>query len=127
MMLGGEGLPTEIGFCNVVRDFEYSINQKELRIQDIFVKYFNSEYSKGVQDHFNAEKKSKFASKLIEKLQQIRELSPNENFVDRDTNIEELVKAFKNLVMYMDLAIDRDDFSRYFETLCDLIKLDDSL
>jgi hypothetical protein len=127
MMLGGEGLPTEIGFCNVVRDFEYSINQKELRIQDIFVKYFNSEYSKGVQDHFNAEKKSKFASKLIEKLQQIRELSPNENFADRDTNIEELVKAFKNLVMYMDLAIDRDDFSRYFETLCDLIKLDDSL
>ena len=69
MLLGGEGLPTEIQFCNVVRDFEYSVNQKELRIQDIFVKYFNSEYSKGVQDHFNAEKKSKFASKLIEKLQ----------------------------------------------------------
>ena len=47
MLNGSEGLPTEVGFCNVVRDFEYSVNQKELRIQDIFVKHFNSEYSKG--------------------------------------------------------------------------------
>ena len=32
MLSGGEGLPTEVSFCNVVRDFEYSVNQKELRI-----------------------------------------------------------------------------------------------
>lgn len=32
MLSDKEGLPTEVGFCNVVRDFEYSVNQKELRI-----------------------------------------------------------------------------------------------
>ena len=91
------------------------------------MKYFNSEYPKGGQEHFNADKKSKFASKLIEKLQQISKLSPNDNFADRDQNIEELVKAFKNLVMHMDLVIEKDDFNRYFETLCELIKLEDNL
>ena len=44
-----------------------------------------------------------------------------------DQNIEELVKAFKNLVMHMDLVIEKDDFNRYFETLCELIKLEDNL
>jgi len=31
----------EDGFCFQLQNFEYTVNKKELRIQDIFVKYFN--------------------------------------------------------------------------------------
>lgn len=34
-------LPIEQAFCNEIKDFEYSVNRTELRIQGIFVKYFN--------------------------------------------------------------------------------------
>jgi len=30
-----------VTFCNEIKDFEYSVNRTELRIQGIFVKYFN--------------------------------------------------------------------------------------
>ena len=33
--------PVEVVFCKEIRDFEYSVNRTELRIQGIFVKYFN--------------------------------------------------------------------------------------
>ena len=36
-----ELLPVEKAFCNEIKDFEYSVNLTELRIQGIFVKYFN--------------------------------------------------------------------------------------
>jgi hypothetical protein len=41
-------------------------------------------------------------------------------------DIEDLVKAFKNLIMYMNFTIEiESDFNDYFTTLCDLIKLDE--
>lgn len=30
-------------FCSEIKDFEYSVNKTELRIQGIFVKYFNEQ------------------------------------------------------------------------------------
>ena len=31
------------------------------------------------------------------------------------------------MIIYMDLVIEKEDFDKYFETLCDLIKLEESL
>ena len=53
-------------FCNKLHDFEYTVFKKELRILDIFVKYFNNDFSKsGFQDDFDKQKKQNFAAELI--------------------------------------------------------------
>lgn len=40
-------LPVEKAFCNEIKGFEYSVNLTELRIQGIFVKYFNEQCRQG--------------------------------------------------------------------------------
>ena len=38
-----DALPIEESFCVDIKEFEYSVNKTELRIQGIFVKYFNEQ------------------------------------------------------------------------------------
>ena len=38
-----DALPIEESFCIEIKEFEYSVNKTELRIQGIFVKYFNEQ------------------------------------------------------------------------------------
>jgi len=50
----------------------------------------------------------------------------NREILEREQNIEELVKAFKNLVIHLGLNIrTQADFDKYFETLCNLIRVDE--
>lgn len=54
-------LPVQKAFCNEIKDFEYSVNLTELRIQGIFVKYFNEQCRQGAHGTFSRGKLAKFA------------------------------------------------------------------
>ena len=92
--------------------------------------------------NFKPQKKTKFAAEIISELKvltvrgaELRRETLNKSklsdtdltLLQRNTeNIEELVKAFKNLVISMDFQIEQEsDFQHYFETLCDLIMVDE--
>jgi len=53
-------------FYNMLVQFEYSVNKRELRIDDIFVDNFNS-HAKDTQA-FSKEKKESFAKAIINRL-----------------------------------------------------------
>ena len=69
--------------------------------------------------NFSKTKLAKFADQIIEKLKEFS-TEPHEH----SKNIRELVEAFKNLIISLNLVIKSElDFEHYFKTLCDLIKL----
>jgi hypothetical protein len=108
-----------VNFCNEIKDFEYSVNRTELRIQGIFVKYFNEQCRQGVLGNFSKTRLAKFADQIIDKLKEFS-TEPQEHA----KNIRELVEAFKNLMINLNLVIKSElDFEHYFEILCNLINL----
>ena len=54
-------MPIEEGFCVEIKEFEYSVNMTELRIQGIFVKYFNEQCRQGNLGQFSQSKLNRFA------------------------------------------------------------------
>ena len=66
-------MAVEKAFCNEIKDFEYSVNLTELRIQGIFVKYFNEQCRQGTHGTFSKGKLVKFADQIIEKLEDFAE------------------------------------------------------
>ena len=60
-MEGPNQSPFEELFCKEIKDFEYSVNRTELRIQGIFVKYFNEQCLSGTLGTISKAKLSKFA------------------------------------------------------------------
>lgn len=106
-------------FCSEIKDFEYSVNKTELRIQGIFVKYFNEQCRQGVLGNFSKTKLARFANQIVEKLEEFSN-QPQEH----SKNIRELIEAFKNLMISLNLVISSEvDFERYFGTLCNFIDL----
>jgi len=70
---------------------------------------------------FSQGKLARFADQIIE---QLIEFTAEAELHHK--NVLELVEAFKNLVISLKLVIKSEqDFERYFETLCNLIKLGD--
>jgi len=53
-------------FCNIIMQFEYSVNREELRCDKIFVNYFNSMPKE--HNTFTTEKKTSFSKKIIKRL-----------------------------------------------------------
>ena len=53
--------PIEVAFCKEIRDFEYTVNRTELRIQGIFVKYFNEQCRVGNLGTYSQSKLALFA------------------------------------------------------------------
>ena len=86
-------------FQTEIAEFSYSVNRQELRIENIFVKFFNLAVQRNEQrDEFSVSKKELFAREIIQLLEK---LSPAEKPVPKENQekVEELIKAFKNLVV----------------------------
>ena len=112
-------------FCNILMGFQYEVNKRELRIDDIFVTNFNTHQFMEPKDYaaFTEEKKQSFAEAIIYELETIqkREISQ----ISRQKDTAKLVQAFSRLMVDFNLNITkREDFIYYFDTLCGLIKLD---
>ncbi len=60
-------------FCNILMGFQYEVNKRELRIDDIFVTNFNTHQFMEPKDYaaFTEEKKQSFAEAIIYELETI--------------------------------------------------------
>ena len=104
--------------CSEIKDFEYSVNKTELRVQGIFVKYFNEQCRQGILGNFSKSKISRFANQIVDKLNEFNQEPPHTH----EKNIRELVEAFKNLMISLNLVIESEaDFEAYFATLCNFV------
>jgi hypothetical protein len=91
-------------------DFGYTVNQSELRVEGIFVKYFNVEQARMQFDdtYMQGEKKLQFALALTQKIQQ----------TDCPDDMEKITLAVKNLVCNMGLTVqNQEKFSELYGTL----------
>ena len=61
-------------FCNILTQFQYSVNKKELRIDDVFVNNFNTHQFMEPKDYaaFTEDKKQSFSAAIIFELQKIQ-------------------------------------------------------
>ena len=113
----------ETSFCDVIREFDYSVNESELRIESIFVKQFNSDIYFKPSDAFSFVRSllTQFSERLSGK--QLPELSDQE-FDDA----LEIIKALRNLIQYQGVLGPKT--AAYFQgnlsLFCSLIKSRDS-
>ena len=68
---------------------------------------------------FSKSRLSKFADQIIDQLEEF-----TADPIAHEKNVLELVEAFKNLIISLDLVIKSEmDFEHYFEILCGIIKV----
>ena len=100
MALDNHDLSAAAAFCSEIKDFEYSVNLTELRIEGIFVKYFNEQCKLETLGTFSKGRLAKFADQIIAQLDEFAgEAAKHEK------KVLELVEAFKNLIIKLNLAI----------------------
>ena len=82
-------------FRSVIDGFDYEINKKELKIEDIFVKHFNSD------SYFKPQNVRNFVDSLFAAL---RSQMDNSNFTEMTAkqfdDVLEITKALRNLIQY---------------------------
>lgn len=100
-----------------IANFSYSVNDKELRIQNIFVKYFNLAVQRNEHsDMFSREKKQSFAEEIIRLL---GDLCKHDEPVAKENHekVEELAKAFHNLVESLRYEVPDRELSTLFKLI----------
>ena len=121
-------------FSNVICVFDYKVNERVLRIDEVYITNFikqqdNKELlSFSDEKQESLEKKKNFAMSIISHLGTMLKESQNESGESppplRKDDKKELVMAFQRLVEHFNLNIkERDSFTYCFDTLCSLIKL----
>jgi hypothetical protein len=83
------------------------------------VHYFNNAIAKNQHyDEFESDKKSSFAQEIIKAINKL-----NQSDQPDYDKIQELVTAFKNLIVSLQYKItDKDQFAMQFGTLCNLVR-----
>ncbi len=106
-----------VSFYDKLITFGYSVNQRELRVEDIFIRHFNN------QNEFKPADLENFSSKLVEKL---KEYTDFKFIADLDNeqyqNTVELLKALRIILVNENLIInDPEKFEEYLCTFCNMI------